>query len=748
MHRSVKRLCVWLIVIVVCAMAAGSPTVAQESPDDKAVAVFEKGIAHYRAGEYEKARSVFDQVLSLRPSSVAALRMRQKAELGLFAKMKTNDTLDPVATKLLALINQALREKKRDVKDMDSVLTDFQSADLTTYGRAAIRLIGHGPYAVPYLLEFLGRDGAGNQMIVARTMMVIKEMHSDTSLPLIKALAVKNELLRQRIVDTLGHMGDRRALAALCALVEQKDSPEPLRAAARKAIANIAGKTKLEPGAAITEYERLLQAYLREDTTQVGFLYTAEGDIWHWNDEAEKLQEKLTYTLVPGYLYYARMGCEFALDALRFQPDSTSMRVLLLTLNARQLSLCRMYSRERTHLELGGPPAGEQVRQDAARRLKELEVRVPVLCHLCPVEALAGAIEVALAAGDAPTSLFLLKMLGNRTGLTAANAAKALQAALDFGHKDIRYAAAVQMLEHSPTGSLGSVDKVMQVLCAVLKQSTARNALLVFNDLQSLNALAWQLRAIKVASIECPSDPAAINMALNLEPSISVVFLSANVSADAFSLASGRLKADLRTKGTPICVVSDPAKPHIDTSGFEGIAARLGLEDLTSEKLAALLKELPAGAPSPLSEERQDLVLRAATALNRDFLVPGICAYPLDMLEPSLIAALGLYGEPVQKPVVEVLGKWGGGDALESLGTLVALKKASPELKVTACRAMSAVMQRTGQKLSGELLKAVRAALDHQNHAVRKAAAETLLQGGLAQEEVLQLIKQYAMPAR
>jgi len=746
MCERIKRFGVALSVALCVVVGTCNVSGAQEVDGQKILKLFETGIRHYEAGEYADAKSAFDEVLALRPGSTEALQMRTKAEIGQFARMVTNEELAPVAKRLIALMNRALREKKRSVEGIEGMLEDFQSPELATYARALNGIIGYGPFAVPYLLDFLALEGAKNQRIIARTQMAITQMHQDVALPLIEALATQRDLLKMRVAALLGQVGDRRAVPPLLALAQQEGASELVRNAAAGALKNITGKELSELGTAAEAYVHLAEAYLREDTDEVGYFDAERGEIWHWNPEGAALKDKLVYELVPGYLYFPRAGSEVALAGLRLDPQSEPLQGLLLALVTVQKQRCEVFSSDDLLVRLGGEQVSKETKEEAGALLGELRDRWAVMCHLASPGVVGKALEIALSVGDGGASLSLVNALGSKVALKPEAGGKSLLLALDFGDKDVRYNAAIELVKNAPDGSFGEVEKVMHVMGAALKAAAAKNALLVLDDLNVRNILSGLIRQQGVATIECGTDAGRINMSLNLEPAVDIVFLTGNLPEGVFKSVLDRLRADVRTKTVPLCVVIDPRRESVPVEKYEGVGLVLRLGELRAEKVSALLQEqVLQKRQTPLAEEKEALVLRAARALEA--VNAAATKYPLGLLEPALLDALRGHSEGVQSAALGALGRFGSVRAVDAAAGILAAEGSSAQLKAVACRAIASVLRRTGQTASAEVVKALSEALGSESEAVREAAAEAMGAAGIPASQMLELIAKYARPA-
>ena len=740
----------WLAICLAAALTVGTATCgrayAQSGNESEIISLFKDGIRNYEEGDFANAKDAFDKVLALRPGSEAALLMRENSEIGQLAEMAADRELGPAASKILTMMREAVREKKRDVSNIEALITEFRSPDLMTYGTASVDLAGHGPYAVPYLLPLLALEGPDNQRILARTKMALSKMHRDVCLPLIEALAEDDPLLRARLVAILGQLGDRRAVPALLAQWQEPVVAPVVAEALIDALLKITGERPDDLGTAVSRYDELIVAYITEQVDEVGYLYGDDGEIWSWNPDAETFDQKLTYKLVPNYLYYRLMGAKLAVDGLDLAPAHERLQSLLVVSLARSLTLCELFSSKERLSAVGINNVSDAIRKDAAQRADAIKARLPVLVALCEPAVVGEALEMALELGDAASSLYLVDMLAGKVGLESTGAGRSFVEALDSGDKDVRYKAAIEALKASPSGAFGGEEKIMAVISSALRLASAKNALLVFDDLQARNTLNSLLPQKGIVSVACSADVGEVAERLNLEPAIDIVFLSGNVSPQTFGSVLVRLKNDIRTRDLPLYAVIDSKTQSVDVEGFEGISGVLSTDDLRMEKLGPILdQQVLAVSVTPLTEQKEATVMDAVEAVRG--IDPATTGYPLAMLEPALIHALRGYGEAVHSACTDALGRFGSGAALEPLGKLVADESSSNDLKIAACLAITSVARRTGERASDAVIETLEAALSSDVEELKVAAAEALGAMVLPAEGWLELFREHAAPS-
>ena len=742
MHDRVKRTGMSFIVAMFLLGGVCLSVSAQQGDDSKILSLFEQGMEHYEARDYAKAEAAFTQVLSMRPSMSIALQMRQKAEVEQFADMMTNEDLAPVAERVVKLMRWGTRSKKRDVTNIDALLEDFQSTDLQTYGGALNKIMGHGPYAIPYLLDFLSLKGKANHRIVVRTKMAISNMHEDVVYPLVAALGTNNDLLKTRLIELLGEVGDRKAVPALLSVTENEQATDLQREAARESLKKLTDIGKL--GAPLQEYGDLAEAYLKENHDMVGYFDAAQGEVWMWDEGASKLQNKLTYRMVPNYLYFPAIGVRVALNGLELDPNNERLRALMVAMVTVQMSRCKMVSSDNLSAQLGEDMVTDAMKSDAADRLTDLEERWPLLCRMAGPGVVGRAVELALDAGASPAALDLVQILGTKSGLTRKQGGDSLLRALDAGDKRVRYHAAIQAVRHAPLGEFGDARKVMKVMSATLKGAAAKTALLIVNDLNIRNKLAFLIRNNGLSTVGCSAIPSRVNKSLNLQPSVDIIFVTADVPPARYERVHTLLKQDVRTQSIPLYVLAGDSA--VNVSDYSGISGVLSPAQVRADKINSLLQQQVLEQRNAGDAERsEELLMAALKALEP--IQPEATDYPLGRLETALLDSLRGYSEDLELVALRVLATIGSYEAVQPIGKIVDDQESSAELKVQACKTIASILRRTGKVAPAKTVGVLQDALGTGSKKVREAAAEALGAAGLKSSEELEYLSDYAEAA-
>ncbi len=730
----------WVVVLAVATLLSAGVARAGEAEDQRAVELFEQAITYYQTGEYGQAREAFDELLSLEPSMRAALQMRDRAELGIFFKMKEREELADQVERIMEMMMRAVREQRKPVRNADELIANFTSDKAAVYGKARVHLRGYGPYAVPYLMPLLEMAEPDQQEVVGRAFSLLADLQRDACLPLIEVLRESDDsLLRTRVAAVLGHIGDVRAVPALMAAWEDPDSAAPVVEAAAEALDNITDKTLEELGSAVSQYVALGKAYFREDAPRIGYTFGVSADVWSWDSDGETMPLRIVYETIPNYLYYQRMAAETALDGLELAPGNTDLQALLAAATVRQLALCEIYRSE--EVLFGGEPVPEERRTDAAQRAEVLAVQAPVLVSLLETPVVAHALSMTLDAEDAPASLYLVKAVRDKlsasTGMAAEGTVAALLKGLQSGMKDVRYNAAITLVRSCPSGECGQPQTITDVMSAALHAAASRHALVLVNDFQTRNTLTSILRAQGLATIETRVHEGSIQAALAMQPSVDVAFISAGAPEVLFGRVLDLLQSDPRTTGLPIYAIVGPEGPVADVAGYEAVTQILTADDVRAAKLEPIVQQVLARSRSAFTEEEEALVLKAVQAVN--VVDPARTQYPLGQLEPALIKALRGYRDEVTVAAMDALAAIGSQQCLLPLARVVR-QGSTTEIKATACYAAAAVMKRTGEGAPDQLRSALTETLASDQQALREAAAEAVSVAGIEPGERVLLI--------
>lgn len=722
----------WSTILIVALLALTSTVLAQETEtEDRASSMLEQGIRQYQKGEYERATQTLDKLLELKPESQDVLALRRQVDLQLMVEMTQveDEALSAKASRLLNMMTEAVRQLKKDVKNPENIRTGMQSPDLDAYLDARVEALSYGPFVIPELLPLLTGKGAKAQKTVGRTMSLLVSIGRRATLPLVAVLQSDDDMIPVRAANVLGQVGDIRAVPALMTMWQAEGRPKVQRMAAAKAVQNIMGENPEDMRTARSQYVDLISDYLEEDRGKVGYVFGSWSQVWTWNESAENLTGRLEFNEVPAFLYYQRQGQEFALQALATYPGSQALKSLLVATMVRELETARLYTERGEAQKLKGY---------AEKRVDKLGETAPLLTHLYSTSVVSSALHRVMDIKDSAASYYLVKRLGEKSGTAGENSVKVLTAATHYPGKDARYQAAIELVKASPMGRVPEPDQVMQVIAAALRQTVQRTALIVANNLQFRNKLRSLLKDEDVGAIEADANVASVEEALNLNPSIDVIFVYGNMTRQIFDSVYKKLLRDGRTENKTMYVFRDPDKMSPELADYDGIEEVLSVDALRKDPLAMALKTAFRRTTVITSPKAEESVLRTAEVLK---LAPyAETRYPLYMTEPALMSAIKSYTPEVTLAAAEALGAFGTARACKPLAAAISAEGTTDEVKIQGCFSIASILQRSQKRPEG-IKSVVLNCYQNDNKKVREAAAEALAIIGLKPQKILDLTR-------
>lgn len=435
------------LMVVLVIGAFWTQVYAQDSRRDEILQHFKKGVEYYERGRYGQAAAELDIVLRMQPDLTVALQMRKEAGLAKLIEMHRNKQIAEPIGKIIDLTTQAERSQLRDPAVIEKLIPDYESAEFDKYAIASYKLSYHGQYAVPYLLKYLTmpqptaaprtRDQAElekqvHRDLATRTLLCLERMRRNATLPLLQALKyrdqylVKQDVFRSRIIVTLGHVGDARAVPALKELTN--DPIASIRNYAAESLKKITGKEAKDLAPAHELYYDLALAYFHGDNKVVDYIYEPVYDIWVWDPKGATLKDMLTYVPVPAYLAYLKLAERNCIEGLRLKPDDVKLRTLLVNVYCRQLVLVERFADKSAVPEFGNVEVSQTTADDARKRLPDTKWRTEALIGASGATVLASALQMAIDERDAPTCLILIDAMAG-TLLPAEGAPPAVVAA-------------------------------------------------------------------------------------------------------------------------------------------------------------------------------------------------------------------------------------------------------------------------------------------------------------------------------
>ena len=572
------------------------------------------------------------------------------------------------------LIRQAKPVSRARMNNVDDIRRTVDAAvsgeDYGTRKRAAAALRRAGDLAVPPLVEHLASEDAATAV---NAMLALQQVHSDGTLALAEALQSDNARVRMYAASALGMVGDDRAVPALTAASQDKD--ENVAAKAQAALGNAGGSA----GSVADAYVALGKRFYAEDPLTVR-AFEDTMNVWRWSDGA------LTRVEVPAYLYGAQMAEECAVDALAAQPEHAGAAALLV----------RAILKQATDAEGMADHGGEKPESLNGARM---------VAKTMGYRAVDDALRGALNDSDWDVAVAACGVLADAYGDESLEGS-AVSSALDSAEGRVRHAAAIAILNMSPTASFSNANRVATLAAQAASSNAIRQALVIDdNDATRSKAVMALEGAGYVVGGERQGAVGA-NRAKAL-PTLDVILIRANLGNNASTLDSQRLdsalmvidelRADARTKSMRIVVLLDEgdeagnakAKELFESKYGDNVAGYVAGPLVDSVVVSEVGAAAEAGDLGPDRERANATAARAANAFANTDASTGV----LDLASAVSALATAVADAPtdaIKMGAINALGniRAGGGDALAKAIS----EGSSDEMKVAAAKALGNVL--------------------------------------------------------
>lgn len=633
-------------------------------------ALFQQAVDAYRQGKDDEALKKLQEVIAKDPSRDDALRLRDAAGWKFWADMMVKKgEYEVVAKHLLGLAQGGERAHMADAEKIRKLIGDLKSEDFTVRSEATrVLLADHGDYAVPHMLEILGQAGDEDHRVAI--IDTLTRMRSDAVLPLIEVLSSDNAMLRQTAAAILGNIGDPRAAGELKLLADQ--ASDPANGAAQRALAKIFPSGS---PAAVDLLKDKAHAYYRQSPDVLKEVGSARA-VWRWEEGTLKGHE------LPRPLYAYSVAEGTLHRALKAAPDRADVRGLL----------ARVLFAQKAEIDALTASAGDKA--EAMKGMAAGLARGAAGGMGAGVDALVSALAEARRDGDGPSAVAVINALGQQLNPSDPNVG-ALTEALDDGHREVRYAAAIALGHLSRQGSGPGSDKVVEILAAAAGEGAVRHVLVIDDQDATRNQILGELREAGMFASGARRGEDGLLMAKR-PPVPDLVILRTDLGAGQAetSLSSMRvvhdLKRDYRTMNVPVIGLTAEARAAADKELFKDQLANVITTPLVKETYVGGVK---TGLPEIDSARALalDYAARSAGALSA-LARQGPSGVNLSAAVPALAEA-SRAGRPdnVRLAAIGALADIGGTNPQVALGAIEALTAACAASNPPAIRSAAAV---------------------------------------------------------
>lgn len=717
-----------------------TPKVAGTRPDLAPETTVESLFADFlhfaRMGRFDAANAYAQKLLAhpdLDPVELLEFASRDRKSVDTLLIIIKNSSIGENARQVLELLEKGEYQKRKDPERIQANIENL-GGNPQQEASAIRHLAEGGEYAVPPLVEAL-LDPSKAQLW-PRIILALPQLGKGAVNPMVIALAVNNNDVRQNLIHALGEIGYPQAIAYLRKLTVAAGMSKETQAAADQAIARIEALAgRAFPGAPQELFYQLAERYYDEDDAVRADPRLEQANVWYWEATSQALQP----VVVPQRIFGPVMAMRCCEEALLLRNDHPEAIALWLAANIRREGRLGMNveSGDASEVATADPtrptvfPRALYFTQAAGPRYAHLVLDRAVRNHDSAVAL--GAIEaLRVTAGEA-------SLVGNE------DLKQPLAQALRFPDLVVRIRAALALGAALPKSQFPDAQFVVPVLAGTLTQSGRRQVLVVDADEGNGNRVMGALRGdfdvIGAANFDRGLDRVRTEF-----QSLAGVYLSTDLAEPDVKGALKQLRGEFTFAKTPIVVLAKPrqsvAAEEVVKSDpcVQSIDAAAGDADLK----AALSRAAGRAGQAALEPElAKTLALQAAETLRR-IAVDGRTVYDVGMAVPALIAALGASDERLQTTAASVLALAPSPQAQRAIAHVALTEKNAKSLRVAAFDSLAESAKNHGNLLEeNQITELVRIAREDSDLTIRTAASQTLGAINLANNKASEILRSY-----
>jgi len=694
-----------------------------------------------RMGSFDVARR-FGTALTghpdFKPATMLELAEKYRNSRETLLLLVSGGSLRDTAERIIQVIQEGEVLKRKSAEQITGAI-ELLAGTPTQRAVGMERLKYAGEYAVKWLVAWL--VDPGKSRLYPFIERALPQIGRPAVNPLVAALRVREDSVRETLMDALAELGYPQALPYLKRIAEDSTASASVRETANRAVARI---LRANPGvpdlSAAAGFLALAEDYYKDSASLRPTEPGGAANVWFWQGG------ELVFTAVPSGIFNEIQAMRCCEEALRLQPDLPAAVALWLAANFRREAELGMDVQSVAPDEKALADATRP--QDYPRSLYFARCFGPRYVHLTLSRAVKNR-EAAVALG-AVTALDGIASASELVG--PEDVKQALIASLEFPDVLVRINAALALAHAMPPQDFHGARQVVPILASALDLRGRQNVVIMDPDEESRRLLADLAERQNAAVIAAGSFTEAVNRVHEEMTHVDLVLLATDLQNPPVIDAIRGLRGDDRLELAPVVIVVKP--------GGTGVALRASSEDARIERLAppklAGLSDAEATQLSeafartwerarrnfgrrPIAEpEALDLAMRAATAL-RLIAMTGTSVFQMAPAEPALIRSCSHPVEQMRLTAAATLA-WSNTRAAQSaIATLALDAGGSTTQRIAALDLLAESAKRYGRLLPDELVaRLTEQALHEKDLTIRTAASRALgaldLGGGRASE--------------
>jgi len=714
----------------------GTPA-SEVAPDATVEQLFTDFLHYAKLGQFTAADAHARTLLAhpdLDPVELMELANKDRKSVDTLLTIIKNSSISESASRVLEIIEKGEFLRRRDVERIQANIEKL--AGNPQQEAAAVRhLLDGGEYSIPLLVKALLDPGQSARW--PRILSATPKIGKPAVNPLVIALAVESNDLRQNLIHALGEIGYPQAVPYLRKVIGDAKAFAETKAAASAAISRIESLIgRSVPGSAEELFYQLAERYYDEDETVRADPRLDEANVWYWDAPGQALKP----VVVPRRIFGPVMAMRCCEEALRLRNDYQDAIALWLAANTRR------ESRLGLNVEKGDPAeTGEVDRTRPAvfpRALYFTQAAGPRYAHLVLDRAVRDR-DSAVALG----AIEALRITAGETSLVGSEDYKQpLAQCLRFPDQVVRIKAALALGAALPKSQFADSQFVVPVLAGTLTQSGRQQLIVVDADQGNANRVMGALRGGDREVIAETNFDRAMVRARTEFHMVSGVFLSTDLSEPGIGSALGQLRAEFAYAKTPVVVLTKPRQSVTaeDLMRGDSLVETVDASGAEAALEAALERARGRAGQMPLNAEQAiDLALRAAETLRR-IAVDGRTVYDAGAATPALIASLAASDERLQMTAASVLSLTPSPAAQRAIAHVALDGTNSKPLRVAVFGSLAESAKNNGNLLEeGQVNALVTIAKDDADLTIRTAASQTLGAINLSNNKASDIIRAY-----
>jgi HEAT repeat protein len=700
---------------------AASPTQAAMAADFTVEQLFRDFIHYAKMGQFRAADSSAKTLLihpDLNPAEVAEIADQNRESIQTIQLLiKESSSIGESASRVMELIERGRFMLRHDRERLQRYIADLggtpQQELLAIKG-----LKDGGEYSVPLLIAAL--QDPTKKELWPRIIQALSRLEKDAVGPLVRALAIQDNAIRQFIINALGEIGYAQSIPYLRQTAIDPTSNPETKEAANRAVARIeqlAGRTY--PGSPDELFVRLSEGYYDEDETLRADPRLDTANVWYWDAKSQALMP----VVVPTKIFGPVMAMRSAEEALLHRNENDKGQALWLAANVRRESRLGM------NIESGDP--NEKGEVDATRppnfprALYFTMASGPRFAHQVLGRAVKDA-DSAVALG----AIEALRLTAGEASLVGSEDTKqALTQSLKFPDLVVRIRAALALGAALPRDHFADSELVVPVLASTLSQTGRDQFIVVDRDGDNGNRIAGLLRNNGFEAIVNTSFLAGLGRARSDFQRLSGAMISTDIAEPNLAEALARLRAEFIFAKIPVIVLAKPEQELL-ARDLATRDAYVEVVDGAADEAAlnsALERVRTRTRQSALnSETAMSMALQSSDTLRR-IVENGRTAYDVRPAAPALIGVLSSSDERLQKSAASVLALINAPAAQRAIAHLALSSGNSIPLRVAAFSSLSESARTHGDMLEeSQVNELVALAKNESDLIIRTAASQAL----------------------